>query len=430
MHRCRKNQAHLSPAQRAAFVNAVLTLKASGTYDAYVQIHRDFMGSAHRGSAFLPWHREFLLRFEEDLRAVDDTVTLPYWDWSVDNSPASSVWAPDFMGGNGNAATGAVTTGPFAYSTGAWTLNVREPGDSILYLRRRFGVGASSMSLPGEVSTTLALPDYDAAPWNDSSTLVSSFRNVLEGWAGTPGRMHNGAHVWIGGSMGPSTSPNDPIFFLNHCFIDKLWADWQRSHPTATYPSSGPAVGHRLNDALPPWNTASDTRRPADLLDHHALGYYYDNELACLLEKSKFLDDPRKLKLFDDPMKLKIFDEPKTFPGIDWVKAAGLDKLVGSDGFEFDPSVSELPFVLATPHHAPHLEGTAATSVLMRQYERQLAVLGQAWAQGKLAPEEQKYLETLRREYQDVQKRVQAEAHSLVGAAQPSKKKKKKKRPT
>jgi hypothetical protein len=409
MHRCRKNQAALGSTQRAAFVNAVLTLKASGVYDTYVQIHRDFMSSAHRGSAFLPWHREYLLRFENDLRAVDSSVTLPYWDWSVDNSPSSSIWDPAFLGGNGSSTTGEVMTGPFAYSTGAWTLNVREPGDSILYLRRRFGVNASGMSLPGDVTYALGRPDYDASPWNDSSTLLS-FRNVLEGWAGTSGRMHNGAHVWIGGSMLPSTSPNDPAFFLNHCFIDKLWADWQRSHPAAVYPASGPPVGHRLNDPMPPWNTASDTRTPAAVLDHHALGYYYDNELACRLRKLKFLDDPIKLKFLDEPIKLKIFDEPRTSPGIDWVKTAAFDKIAGADLTEFDPTISEAPFVLATPHHAPTLEGTEATTALAAAFERRLSVLGQAWAMGKLTPDEEKYLEELRHEYAQFERRVAKEA--------------------
>ncbi|HEX5847186.1 MAG TPA: tyrosinase family protein, partial [Rhodoplanes sp.] len=27
--------------------------------------------------------------------------------------------------------------------------------------------------------------------------------------------------------MAPMTSPNDPVFFLHHCFVDKAWADWQ-----------------------------------------------------------------------------------------------------------------------------------------------------------------------------------------------------------
>lgn len=36
---CRKNLARLTPAERHAFVNAVLALKASGQYDRFNEIH-------------------------------------------------------------------------------------------------------------------------------------------------------------------------------------------------------------------------------------------------------------------------------------------------------------------------------------------------------------------------------------------------------
>ena len=28
------------------------------------------------------------------------------------------------------------------------------------------------------------------------------------------------------------TSPNDPVFWLHHCNIDRLWAEWRVQHPT------------------------------------------------------------------------------------------------------------------------------------------------------------------------------------------------------
>ena len=41
-------------------------------------------------------------------------MTLPYWDWSVDNTPDAYLWSDDFLGGNGDPrADYAVTTGPF-----------------------------------------------------------------------------------------------------------------------------------------------------------------------------------------------------------------------------------------------------------------------------------------------------------------------------
>ena len=279
----RQNQSTLYDEKKLQFVNAVRTLKANGTYDRYVKMHWDNVYAGHRGPAFLPWHREFLRRFERDLQnaAQDPLLGLPYWDWSVDSSKTSPIWLSGFMGGNGQTSDGQVVNGPFAYKTGQWTLNVRTPEEPTNYLRRQFGSDPDARSLPtpDDVVGALRATPYDVSPWDARSG--SGFRNRLEGFIPGPGpQMHNRVHVWVGGSMMPMTSPNDPVFWLHHCFIDKLWADWQVAHPDdASYlPTSGAAPGHNLNDPMPPWNQAGDTVRPANVLDHRKLGYRYDAE--------------------------------------------------------------------------------------------------------------------------------------------------------
>jgi tyrosinase len=327
---CRKNQATLTTTEKSRFVAAVLALKASGKYDQYVQQHMNFMSSAHRAPAFLPWHREFLRRFELDLRAIDSAVTLPYWDWTVDNSPTSTIWANDFMGPNGRPSDGQVMSGPFAYSGGAWTLVYDGP-----FLRRRFATSllAPTLPTPTDLTSALATTPYDLPPYNDGFSLAG-FRNTAEGWRNGP-QMHNRVHVWVGGSMGPASSPNDPVFFLNHCFEDKLWADWQAAHPTEAYvPITGGPAGHNLNDAMQPWAGLGATVTPASLLDHHALGYAYDTEGICIptfkifddfptlkfrddLPTIKFLDDQPTMKFSDDPTTLKLFDDRPTLKLLD-----------------------------------------------------------------------------------------------------------------
>ena len=143
----RKNQSSLSTAEKTAFVAAVLALKnqvpsqmgLAGRYDDYVKIHQDSMdaasatapGWAHQGPAFFPWHREYLWRFELDLQAIDPSVTLPYWEWTVDTSPTGPPWTPDFLGGNGRAGDQRVTDGPFAYAAGNWNLTVHDPASMV-----------------------------------------------------------------------------------------------------------------------------------------------------------------------------------------------------------------------------------------------------------------------------------------------------------
>ena len=282
---CRKNQSSLSAAEKTAFVNAVIALKAApslaGTasrYDDFVQEHIDSMSGsnfwAHRRPAFLPWHREYLRRYEQALQDIDASVTLPYWDWTVDNSAAASIWNANFMGGNGSGAQSQVTTGAFAGSTGDWPITL---GGGPAFLQREFGVGASALPTPQQVSDCLDEVPYDVAPWNTSSASV--FRNRLEGWIGA-GSIHNRVHLWVGGSMLPDSSPNDPVFFLHHCNVDRLWAVWQAAHPGEAYHPQGVAgdtgpVGHNLGDSMQPWGGAATV---ASTLDHHAMGYWYDSD--------------------------------------------------------------------------------------------------------------------------------------------------------
>ncbi len=308
---CRKNQALLTSNERKAFVNAVLKLKnetpsqmgLASRYDDYVQVHMNSMkpgaGWAHQAPAFLPWHREYLRHFELDLQKIDPTVTIPYWDWTVDQNPAlaTSPFTNDFMGGDGDPGPGKdrkVTTGLFAEASGKWHLNVitGTPGDNKTYLRREFGVNAATLPSPTQLGVALGKTVYDVSPWSTGST--DGFRNFVEGWQPTDGapndqppQNHNRVHVWVGGNMLPSTSPNDPVFWLNHCNIDRLWALWmaQPAAPAPYLPPSGtPGVraGHGLNDTMiffsggpAPW---PDTSTPAGVVDHHALGYWYDTD--------------------------------------------------------------------------------------------------------------------------------------------------------
>lgn len=287
---CRKNQATLTATERAAFVAAVKALKTkpsqlspptANRYDDYVETHRTSMTGgvawAHRRPAFLPWHRAFLRQFELDLQAIDPTVSLPYWDWTVDNSPTSSIWNADFMGGNGTGAQSKVTTGPFR--EGQWAL---ADGSALV---RAFGARADAPTLPTAQNVQDCIDQetvYDSPPWDDDPN-CDGFRNRSEGWTGA-GSVHNRVHLWVGGSMLPATSPNDPVFFLHHCNVDRLWARWQRKPGAPSYaPADGtptPAagidlVGHRPSDSMQPWG---GTTTVASTFDHHALGYWYDDE--------------------------------------------------------------------------------------------------------------------------------------------------------
>ncbi|MBL1082249.1 tyrosinase family protein [Streptomyces actinomycinicus] len=262
----RKDQADLSATEKRDFVHAILELKRQGRYDEFVTTHNAFIMSdtddgertGHRSPSFLPWHRRFLLQFERALQSITSSVSLPYWDWTKDRSPSSSLWSDTFLGGTGRAGDDRVTSGPFAFTQGSWPVNVRVDGRT--FLRRNLGANVRALPTRQEVDTVLAMPTYDAPPWNSES---ESFRNHLEGWQGP--NLHNRVHVWVGGQMLSGASPNDPVFWLHHCFIDKLWADWQAKHPSSGYvPVTAPEGVIGLRDTMKPWNDVT----PQDMLDH------------------------------------------------------------------------------------------------------------------------------------------------------------------
>jgi tyrosinase len=248
--------------------------------------------AAHRGSVFLPWHRFMLLLFERHLQRVlnDLTFGLPYWDWAADgdldptDQPRAPLWADTGIGGDGS-----VSSGPFGYDANNpssfrlhFYQDLRTGG--FLYdqagraLLRQLG-GAHSLPTPAELVDALRTQTtYDSSDWDSASP---GFRNVLEGWsysAPTAGSgLHNRVHVWIGGDMGPGTSPNDPAFYLNHCNVDRIWESWMKTYgrlyePGPTQPSA--PTGHRLNDTITSLITTATTS-PAQMLDVDSL-YSYD----------------------------------------------------------------------------------------------------------------------------------------------------------
>jgi tyrosinase len=269
------------------------------TYDLFVAWHHAAMdrftpptqgdrNAAHRGPVFLPWHRFMLIVLELQLQRVlgDEDAGLPYWDWAADGDlapsqqPGSALWADDCLGGQGDPVAG----GPFAFDAGdpkSWhvLLDVNVQGRlraTDRGLRRSFGQSTPGLPTSAQVASAVGLSTYDAPPWGTTS---SGFRNRLEGWrpASTAPGLHNRVHVWVGGDMLPSSSPNDPVFYLNHCNVDRIWAAWLAGPTAAPYlptqSASADLAGHRIDD--PVFALLTDPVTPRQMLDVDSF-YSYD----------------------------------------------------------------------------------------------------------------------------------------------------------
>ena len=218
---CRKNYRYLSALERDRFVQALHYLKSTGVVDQFASEHATHFDMGHRSSHFLPWHREFLRRFEDALRTFDPDISIPYWNSTVDRSASSSLWVDSFMG----------------QFDAAWGLG------------RTFGASGASLPTPRQAQQASSLGSY------------------AEFWPNLERIVHNPPHPWVGGVMGGAASPGDPIFYLHHCWIDLLWAHWQLLRPGAAFVAS--AAGKGLNDHMHPWATT-----PADVIDYTTINVY------------------------------------------------------------------------------------------------------------------------------------------------------------
>ena len=245
MVRIRKNANRLTPGERDRFVAAFARLNNQGTgrFTDFRDMHTSVSSpQAHGAPGFLPWHRAYLLDLERELQAIDPSVSLPYWRF---DQPAPNLFTLDFIGVSDNVGT--VRFGPnnplqFWRTDGVQGVNRRPFFNTAT--QAPFGLRTEAQ--------TLAL-----------GTAFSAFRSL-------EGNPHGNAHTSFDGSIDsiPSAA-RDPLFFLLHCNVDRLWAKWQRRNGrfnpavAASYDTrpSNP-VGHRLPDTMWPWNGITGGSRP------------------------------------------------------------------------------------------------------------------------------------------------------------------------
>jgi len=170
-------------------------------YDTIVAFHQPAVSpGAHFGPAFLGWHREFVFRLEQALQQVDPTVTIPYWDSTMDEilgdqSRNTIMWTPQFMGN----IEGDVVTGPFAN----WPILFPIENRTRLF---RMMVPEGGLFTDAVVDGVINAPDFRSITWFVDPTFEA---------------VHGQVHDYVGGVLGDlGGSPGDPVFFLLHSFVD------------------------------------------------------------------------------------------------------------------------------------------------------------------------------------------------------------------
>lgn len=294
--------ASMPAAERQSFTTAIQCLMrlpsaldstqypaATSRYFDYAVIHVAQSQYIHNSGFFPTWHRYFTHLFEQDLRSrCGYTGRYPYWNFAATSGDLTA--SPTFDGsasslsGDGlfvnsgdivlgpnltlpkGTGGGCVTTGPFAnlsvpmkFIPAARLLNGTLPADAFAY-----NPNCLSRDLNAAVATQYTNPSLVQAASHAGS--AASFELLLNGViSGASLGIHSGAHFQVGGGAGQMSSihvsPQDPIWFPMHTFVDLVYDSWQRNNPAVADDVSGtmtagdvpPSDDVTLDSVLPDW---------------------------------------------------------------------------------------------------------------------------------------------------------------------------------
>ncbi|HEY2392537.1 MAG TPA: tyrosinase family protein [Candidatus Angelobacter sp.] len=218
----------------------------------------------HQSWFFPPWHRGYLLALEASIRAAvielkgPSTWALPYWNY--------------FGGGSESKI-------PPAFTQKALPDGTPNP----LYVAARYGSGADLNRINQKCLSN------NVYQGNTSQTPPPGFGGPITGFwhgGGTSGNLeanpHNLVHTEVGGGGGLMSYPDfaalDPIFYLHHANIDRMWAGWNQKYPNPKSDAwvKGPtATGDRK--FVMPMPDRSWDYTPGDVDSLSKLDYTYDN---------------------------------------------------------------------------------------------------------------------------------------------------------
>jgi tyrosinase len=256
----------------ARAVHAMLALPPEDPRNWYRQALIHTLDCAHGNWWFLPWHRGYLGWFEQICRELsgDPAFALPYWDWSAEpripagmfngvldpNHSAYRARALDFdyrlRAALANADTWRISGAAYDPRSRYAQLLQRHIrfDDNLLFFDQPgargpgrahpafSSIAASAVSLD-TIHAALAAPDFPTfgSPKTAGHGSMAGF-GILEA---SP---HNDVHRRF---MADMMSPVDPLFFLHHANIDRLWDVWTRKQQRLGLPAAPDGVQLRTD---------------------------------------------------------------------------------------------------------------------------------------------------------------------------------------
>jgi tyrosinase len=256
--------------RRTGYLTSTDTMPSNGDVATY------WRQCQHGSWYFLPWHRGYLIAFEAVLRDAVVSLggpanwALPYWNYFQANQNAL----------------------PPAFGASQWP----DGNDNPLYVPQRYGPQND-----GNVFVPLDFVNLDALADPDFTGVASGgspgFGGVDTGFS-HGGQVHGGIetqpHDYVHGLVGggdqqtlglmswPDLAGLDPIFWLHHANIDRLWEVWRQNPNTHVDPDeanwkNGPAAIGERAFVMPMPGGTNWTYTPSQMSDLSTLDYTYDD---------------------------------------------------------------------------------------------------------------------------------------------------------
>lgn len=178
---------------------------------AQARVHADFC--EHGSIEFFSWHRPYLHFFEKICGEMigDENFALPYWDWRDNNGRMPAQF---FENGPLNVEAWSDSG---IYNAMGWG-----PINTVPYRFARVDFGLLDGPAAGSFSNS-AMDDMENA------SNFSLLTELTEGPHGTAHVVVGGNPIWgLGtdhGHFSSGLSPLDPIFWLHHANVDRIWAN-------------------------------------------------------------------------------------------------------------------------------------------------------------------------------------------------------------
>ncbi|KAJ2724590.1 hypothetical protein GGI07_001843 [Coemansia sp. Benny D115] len=230
-NRVRRNAASLTPQEWQSIGNVIQRMHQDGWITRFGTSHDRLFGRIHGNTSFFPFHRRYLLEFENIARTYDPNFTIPYWDAteSYRNPVADPLLSATALGTNGLPNTRCLDDGIQG------KMQLSYPNNHCLRRNWNGGNSINPWYAPEIISSYI-----------QSDTSLATFRENIEY------SIHGAVHLGLAGDMDSGYAAQDFSFMVHHANLDRLWWDWQNTHNSfLMYDGTGANGAASLRDVIP-----------------------------------------------------------------------------------------------------------------------------------------------------------------------------------